>query len=164
LRTLPRLAEELRGGSLIEAGFVFPTEDANRFEQTECPKSVGVGRVLRRLERYLHVRLRSEVVNLVGLRLLGDVHQAAPVGHVAVVQDKAPRGDVWVLVEVVDALGVEQGRAALDPVNHVTLGEEKLRQVGAVLSGDTGDERDFLLFHEGGYCSVHPPASRLPGR
>src|SRR5262245_56711904 len=59
LRTLPRLAEELRGGSLIEAGLAFPAENANRLEQAKGPKSVGVGRVLRGLERHLHMRLRG---------------------------------------------------------------------------------------------------------
>jgi hypothetical protein len=108
LRTLPRLAEELRGGSLIEAGFVFPTEDANRFEQTECPKSVGVGRVLRRLERYLHVRLRSEVVNLVGLRFLHVANDVGRVGHIAIMHMKSNTLLVRVMNQVVDALGIER--------------------------------------------------------
>jgi hypothetical protein len=52
------------------------------------------------------VRLSGEIVDLVGLHLLHDADQRRRVCHVAVVQDKVARGDVWVLVDVVDARGV----------------------------------------------------------
>jgi hypothetical protein len=41
---------------------------------------------------------------------------------------------------VVDARGVEEGAAAFDAVDLVSLGEQELGEVGAVLSGDSGDE------------------------
>ena len=50
---------------------------------------------------------------------------------------------VRVLVEVVDAVGVEEGRAALDAVDDVALVQQELGEVGAVLAGDAGDEGDF---------------------
>jgi hypothetical protein len=47
---------------------------------------------------------------------------------------------VRILVEVVDAVGVEQRAAALDAVHLVALVEQELGEVGAVLAGDAGDE------------------------
>jgi len=43
---------------------------------------------------------------------------------------------VWVLVQVVDALSVEKRRAALHTVHQVLFVEQKLTEIGAVLSGD----------------------------
>ena len=65
------------------------------------------------------------------------------IGHVAVVQDERAAALVRILVQVVDALGVEQRRAALDAVHHVALAEQELGEVGAVLAGDAGDQCDW---------------------
>ena len=85
--------------------------------------------------------LRRQVVELVGLHLLHDVDEAGGVGEVAVVQDELLMLDVRILVEVVDAGGVEQGGAPLDAVDLVALGEQQFGQVGAVLPGDASDQR-----------------------
>ena len=50
---------------------------------------------------------------------------------------------VRILVEVVDAVGVEERRAALDAVHLVALVEQELGEVGAVLAGDAGDQCDL---------------------
>jgi hypothetical protein len=46
---------------------------------------------------------------------------------------------VRIFVQVVDPLGVEQGAAPLDAVHLVSLGQEKLGEIRAVLPGDAGD-------------------------
>ena len=53
--------------------------------------------------------------------------------------------DVRVLVEVVDAVGVEQRSAALDAVHLVALFQQEFGQIGAVLAGDAGDECYFHI-------------------
>jgi hypothetical protein len=83
--------------------------------------------------------LGGEIVNLGGLNLLHDADQAARIGHVAVMQDEFAVLDVRVLIEVIDAIGVEQRRAALDAVNLVALLQQEFGEIGPVLSGDTGD-------------------------
>ena len=88
--------------------------------------------------------LRGEVVEFVGLYLLDDADQAAGVGQVAVVEDEAAVRLVRVLVEMVDAVGVEQRTAALDAVDDVALGQQEFGQVGAVLAGDAGDQGGFV--------------------
>lgn len=63
-------------------------------------------------------------------------------------QDEALVFDVRVFVDVVYALSVERRRTALDAVHLVTLAEQKLGEVAAVVAGDAGDEcffDDWLL-------------------
>jgi hypothetical protein len=52
---------------------------------------------------------------------------------------KEPRGrTVRILVEVIESAGVERACPADNPMNLVAAGEQELRQVRAVLSGDAG--------------------------
>src|SRR6185503_3969882 len=66
------------------------------------------------------------------------------VGHVAVVQDEARLLGVRILVDAVDALGVEARGAALDAVHLVALPEQEFGEVGAVLAGDAGRQCGFF--------------------
>ena len=60
-----------------------------------------------------------------------------------------------VLLEVVDALGVEERAAPLDAVHDVALLEQEFGQIGPILAGDPGDERDLGLgFGHGGVGGV----------
>ena len=86
--------------------------------------------------------LGRQVVDLVRLHVLDHPNDAARVGHVAVVQNEAAIGFVRVLVEMVDAIGVEKGSAALDAMNLVALSQQKLCQIGAVLAGDARNKRN----------------------
>ena len=90
--------------------------------------------------------LRTEVVDLVGLYFLDDARQVGGVGQVAVMQDEILVLDMMVLVDVVHPLGIEQRGAALDAVHFITLFQQQLRQIGAVLTCDARDQR-FLTFH-----------------
>jgi hypothetical protein len=56
------------------------------------------------------------------------------------VQDEVRRRVVGILVDVVNARGVEEGGATFDAVDFVAFGEEELGEVGAVLSGDSCDK------------------------
>jgi hypothetical protein len=51
--------------------------------------------------------MAAQVVDLVGLHLLDDAGEVGAVGQVTVVQGEVALVDVRVLVEVVDAVGVE---------------------------------------------------------
>ena len=61
-----------------------------------------------------------------------------------------------VLVEVVDAVGIEQRGAAFDAVDLLALRQQALLKIGAVLAGDAGDE---CSFHKG--QDVVEPTARL---
>ncbi len=134
---------QLARGGLVEAGL-----DARQPHGLEQPDGAGarrVGGVLRLVERDPHVRLGSEVVDLVGLDLHHQRREARSVAQVAVVEEELRAVLVRVLVQVVDAGRVERRRAADEAVDLVALGEQQLRQVRAVLPGDAGDES--LLGH-----------------
>ncbi|KAG1166802.1 hypothetical protein G6F35_017988 [Rhizopus arrhizus] len=51
-------------------------------------------------------------------------------------QHEIARLVVRILVQVVDARGVEQRSAPLDAVDLIALGQQELRQVGPVLAGN----------------------------
>ncbi len=49
-----------------------------------------------------------------------------------------------VLVNVIDALGIERRRAAFQAMHHVAFFQQKFRQVRAILPGYPGNKRDFF--------------------
>ena len=89
------------------------------------------------------MRLRAEVVDFVGLDLLDDPDQVGRVGEVAVMQNELAVVDMRVLVEMVDPVGVEQGRAAFDAVDGVAFLEQEFGEIGTILAGDAGDQCGF---------------------
>ena len=91
--------------------------------------------------------LGCEIVDFIRLGLLHDADQVRGIGHVAVMQLELLVLDVRVFVDVFDAAGIEARGAPLDSVYDVSLGQEEAGKVGAVLSGDAGDQRGFLLGH-----------------
>ncbi len=130
---------ELRG-----RGLVVPRVDpggADGLEHPHGPDAGDVAGVVGHLERHLHVRLGREVVHLLRLDRPDEVHQAERVGQVAVVQHQRTPLLVRVLVDVVEAPGVERGRPADEAVHLVSLGEQQFGEVGAVLTGDARDQR-----------------------
>jgi hypothetical protein len=133
-----RGAEHLRARSLVEAGL--DASVADRFEQPDRSHARDVIRVLGNVERHAHVRLGSEVIDLVGLDLVNEAYEARRVGQVRVMQKQAHLLLVGVAIEVVDALGVEGGRPAHQAVDLVALVEQLLSEEGPVLPGDAGDD------------------------
>jgi hypothetical protein len=84
-----------------------PFEDANGLEQAEGSKSIGVGRIFRRLERDLHMRLCRQVVDLIRLRFLHNADDIGRVGHVTVMHMEGYPLLVRIMNQMVDALGIE---------------------------------------------------------
>ena len=143
LRGLAHQAIQFRGRGLIKAGLVAQIQDPDRLQQPQGPERVRIGRIFRLLEGNGHMALRGQIINLVGPGLLYDANQAAGVGHVPIMDDKIPVRDMRVLVEMIDALGIDQGGAALDAVHLIALFEQKLGEIGAVLTGDTRYQGTF---------------------
>jgi len=76
------------------------------------------------------VGLRAKVIDLVGLDLGNDAGEVGGIREVAVVELEARVRDMRILVDVIDALGVEERGAALDAVDFVAFFEEEFREVG----------------------------------
>ena len=75
--------------------------------------------------------------------LAEDAGEVRAVGQIAIVQAETRVLDMRILVDVIDALGVEERGAALDAVDFVAFFEQEFREIGTVLSGDAGDECFF---------------------
>jgi hypothetical protein len=87
------------------------------------------------------VALGAEVVDLVGLELVDELHEPARLRQVAVVHEQLHAALVRIAVEMVDPVGVEARRAADDPVDLVALLEQLLGEVRPVLAADPRDHR-----------------------
>ena len=85
--------------------------------------------------------LRREVVDLVGLGLLDQAHEVRAVAHVPVMEYKAVSAAMGVSVQMVNSLSIEGRSSSLHAVDLVSLLEEELGEVGAVLPRDAGDQR-----------------------
>lgn len=83
--------------------------------------------------------LGRQVVDLVGLDLLNYADEVGGVGQITVVQFEAYVFLVRILIQVVDAIGIEGRRSAFDAVNVVAFGEQKFGQIGSVLPRNTGN-------------------------
>jgi hypothetical protein len=99
--------------------------------------------------------LSAEVVDLIRLGVLHDADQVAGVAQVAIVELEVGVGDVWVLVDVVYALGIEGAGVTFNSVNDVALSQQKLGQVASVLACDAGNERGFWMRLMTQYCRCH---------
>lgn len=87
--------------------------------------------------------LGTEVVNFIRLHLLDYPDQVGAVSEIAVMQRKPSFQLVGVLVEVVDAGRIEATGAAFDAMHAVTLPQQQLSKVRAVLASDASDQGCF---------------------
>ena len=104
--------------------------------------------------------LGTKVVDLIRLNLLDDPDQVAAIGEVSVVQNQSRVLFVRVLVEVIDATGVEAAGTSLDAMDLIPLFQEELSQVAAVLASDASDQSD--LGHGGKALSYAVYGAKCP--
>ena len=84
--------------------------------------------------------LRRKMIHLVRLRLVHQARQAAPVRHVAIVQEELHPRRVRVLIQMVDTLRIETRRTADQAMHLIPLLQQQLGQIRPVLSRDTRDK------------------------
>jgi hypothetical protein len=156
-------AEHLRGTGLIATHRAAAVEHmvAHRLDQSQRADGDHVGGVFGDLEGDLDVALGAEVVNLVGIDSFEHPPQTGAVGQVAVVQGEPWAAEMGIVVKMIYPVGVEEARPPHQAVNLITLREQELGKIGAVLPGDAGDQR--TLCHIGGYYRVLPavPVQKL---
>jgi hypothetical protein len=63
-----------------------------------------------------------------------------------------------ILVEVIDARGIERGRPPLDAMDLIAEAEQIFGKIGAVLAGDAGNQRHALWI-----LRRHSVSKSLPG-
>jgi hypothetical protein len=56
-------------------------------------------------------------------------------------QEQLTIGVVRILIEMIDAIGIQKRCAAFDTMNLIPARKQKFSEIGAVLPGDSGNER-----------------------
>ena len=93
-----------------------------------------------------HERHRRQVVDFLGAGLFKDLGQRRLIEQIRLVQGNA-------VAEMLDALEVFGAGPADDAADLVTLVEQELREIAAVLTGDACDESSF--------CAMQAPSGKL---
>ena len=86
--------------------------------------------------------LGRKIVDLGRPDLLHQADQVGRIRHVAIVQQERHIAGVRIFVEMIDARGIERGRPPLDAVDRVAEAKQIFGEIGAVLPGDAGEERN----------------------
>ena len=107
LRNFLHQTVQLRGGCLVETGFLLKAEEANRFQQTQRTHCVNVSGVFRRFEGDRNVAHRAQVVHFIRLHFLQNTGQVGSIGQVAVVQMEFRVRRMRILINVIHTFGVE---------------------------------------------------------
>ena len=140
LRHLERLSEELGRRCLIETRLRHDL--SNRLQQTDGAEPRHISGIGGHGERDADVRLGGEIVDLIRLNLGQDGGQRLGITEVTVVETQVAVAE-RALAEMVDAAPVEGRGPPHHPVDLIAFVEQKLREVGAVLAGDAGDQGFF---------------------
>jgi hypothetical protein len=86
------------------------------------------------------VTLRAEVVDLIGLNPSQQIRERGSIVEISVMEMHVIVGCVSVFIDAVEALSIQRAGPTYDSVNLVTLGEEQLGEIRAILTGDAGDQ------------------------
>lgn len=97
------------------------------------------------------MRLRGEIVDLVGLHIIYDTRKIRSVTQIAVVKSELGIRFVRVLIDVIDPLSVNGGGAAFDAMNFIAFPQQKFGKIGSILPGNSGNESAFNHFCDSPY-------------
>jgi hypothetical protein len=144
LRDFLDQAIEFGRRGLVEAGLLFQTEEADRLKQAKRSDGVDIGGVFGSLEAHGNVALRAQIVDFVRLDFLNDARQVRSIRQVAIVQLEIGRRRVRILVDMIDALRIEQRGTALDTMHFIALFEQKFCKIRTVLARHARDKGNLL--------------------
>ena len=130
-------------GGLVKTGFVFQAQKADGFQQAQCTDGIDICGVFGGFEAHGNVGLCAQVIYFVGADFRQQAREVGGVGQIAVMQFEAHIVNVRVLIDMVDALGVELRRTALDAVDFIAFFQQKFCQIRTVLACNAGDKGDF---------------------
>src|SRR6266446_4592270 len=151
-------AKHFRARRLVKTGL--RAAAANRFEKPHRAEAGDVAGVFGNIEADFDVALRREMVKLVRRKTVNQIQYPFRAGQVAVMEEQFRSRLIGILINVIDARSIEGARAADDSVDLVAFRKQQLGKVGAILSGDAGDER---AFHVIGPLQIAPGDSPVRG-
>ena len=86
------------------------------------------------------MRLRAQIIDFIRLRLMQNSPQRTAIGQIAIMQEQTGCRIVRILVQMIDAPGIESARPPDNAVYFVILRQKKIRKIRPVLPRDTGDQ------------------------
>ena len=93
---------------LVKPGFVGHFQQPDRFQQAQGTNCIGIGRIFCGFKTDLYMRHGRDVVDLIGLGFLNNPDQVGRIRHIAVMQEEILVCHEWILVKMVDPIGVEE--------------------------------------------------------
>jgi hypothetical protein len=120
---------------------------ATDFEQSQTGHGNLLASGFRNLKAQPNMTLPGEVIDLGGLHFAENPTQRGRIAQVSVVEKKSLPIDRRIVAQMLDALPEQFARAADDSVNLVTLREEEVREIRAILPGHAGNEGDAFFAH-----------------
>ena len=124
------LSVEFTGGCLVEFDFLLKPRGADGVEHAEDTHTVAVGCVFGHIKRDLDVTHGTKVVDLGGLDIGNDGNEIGGVAKITVVQEDLDASLVTVLVNVINASGVERRRTSHNTVNLSIKNQSKGKPTG----------------------------------
>src|SRR5205823_7509929 len=88
--------------------------------------------------------LSGEVIQFGRLNLGNDATESGAVGKIAIVEKEAVSIQLLIPPKMLDARSQQIASTPHDAVHRVPLFQKQLAQIGAVLTGDPGNQRDFV--------------------
>ncbi len=88
--------------------------------------------------------LSGEMIQFRRLNLGNNATESRTVVKIAIVEKKAASIQLLIPPEMLDARSQQIASAPHDAVHRVPLFQKQLAQIGAVLTGDPGNQRDFV--------------------
>lgn len=130
--------EHLGARRLIEAGR--QPAAVNRVQDARGAEARIVAGVFGHLETHLDMGLRAQMVDLVRPDVVNQVCKLLHAGEVSIMEEQPRVRVMEVLIEMVDAAGVERAGPADEAVDLVALGKQQFGKIRPVLPGNAGDE------------------------
>ncbi len=85
----------------------------------------------------------SEIVYLIRLNLLNDADEVGRIGQIAIVEEETAIGRVWILIDMIYAIRVEERGTPFKAMDDIPLLKEKLSEIGTILTCYASDKSYF---------------------
>ena len=124
LRHLFHFSVQFAGRGLINPAGISETADSNRLQHPQYAGRIHIRGKLRNVKADLYMALRRQVINLVRPHSRNDLDETHRIRQIAVMQM-----EVLPSLQVCDSLPEIYRRAAYDPMDLITLLQQKFRQI-----------------------------------
>ena len=139
-------AKQFAGRGLVKPGLDAAAADG--LQEPGDPQAGHIPGIFGHVEADPHMALGGQVIDFVRLDIVDQMAELPGVAQIPIMQKKPGPCFMGVHVQVVNAPGIEGAGPAHQAMHFITLGQEELGQIAAVLSGNPGNQRLFTPTHQ----------------